>query len=168
MAKVTDIDNAPIVQAVQPNSRKLGDISHYSDAFLVFGGTMSRIKVVREVILDHNEFSHFTQNLMSHFDWLDGMGGTSSEYVSKYEGDEQIFEKLLRDRPEFEAFKAQAYNEVVKVSHADTDLFIYVDPQGYDYARYIMFPPDRGIGRMMAAILAALPPDFWKRLHDNI
>jgi len=31
-----------------------------------------------------------------------------------------------------------------------------------------MFPPDRGVGRMMAAILAALPPDFWKRLHDNI
>ena len=169
MAKVTDIDNAPVIQAIQPNARKLEDISHYSDAFLIFGGTFSQVKVVREVSLDRDEFFHFVQNLMDHFNWLNGMGGTSSEYVSKYEGDEYVVEKLFHDKPEFESLKAQAYKKVVKVSHADSpDLFLYVDPQGYDYARYVMFPPDRGIGRMMAAILAALPPDFWKRLHDNI
>jgi len=166
MAKVTDIDNAPVIQAIQPNSRKLEDISHYSDAFLLFGGTMVRVKVVREVSLDRDEFFHFAQHLMDRFDWLEGMGGTNSEYVSKYEGDEQAWEKLLRDKPEFEAWKAQTYNKVVKVSHAESpDLFLYVDPQGYDYARYVMFPPDRGVGRMMAAILAALPPDFWKNVY---
>jgi hypothetical protein len=147
MPKITEVNDDNRLTAIQPNGRKFDHLARYYQSFIEDGATTSRVRVTREVELDREEWLEFTHALLDDREWLKDQGGTSSDYETKYE---DVYQ-LMNDKPEFERWKAQAYDKVVKVVHdSGFETFtIFVDPQGHSYARYVLFPVDRGIGEQM-------------------
>ncbi len=94
---------------------------------------------VREtkVFTDCHEWNKFMNNLMNDRDWLAGRGGHRSWTVP--DGNASIMSKS-----EIEHWRAGAYLLVV-AAVAPTGQTIYIDPQGYDYARYVAFPASDGM-----------------------
>ena len=152
--KITERDDNNRQTAIIPKARKLDHLSQYYEYFIESGASLGVVHVQRVVELDRMEWLKFTQSLLDDRDFLEGMGGTNSDYVSRHDN----LDDLLQDKPEFERWKAQAYDKVVEVSHdSGFETFtIFIDPQGYDYARYVLWPIDRGIGQKMYEIHQAL------------
>ena len=68
--------------------------------------------------------------LVTDMEWLSGKGGTDSDYQTETE------DWLQMNEEEREAWKKQSFSLVVKVM-STTGEEIFIDPQGYDYARYV-------------------------------
>jgi len=96
------------------------------------------IEITRVVIMSPAAYGLFCDQLLSDFDWLAGMGGTNSDHVSKYDGQENAYLLLLNDTNELELWRAEAYRVGLLVTDGNRQLVI--DPQGYNYARYVGLP----------------------------
>lgn len=91
-----------------------------------------------QVLLTHHadltaeQFRAFCGHLLSDFPWLDGLGGTDSDYP--FRG--SMTEWCKQSDAEKNAWRAQSYRLGVLVTRPD-GYAIVVDPQGYRYARYV-------------------------------
>lgn len=92
-----------------------------------------RVQVTHEVNLSHEQFRAFCENLMTSFPWLDGLGGTDSDYQTAAQSD---VEWCNLPRDEKDKWRAQSYTLGVLVTRPD-GYAIVVDPQGHDYARCV-------------------------------
>jgi hypothetical protein len=93
---------------------------------------VSRVRVTEVVELDAKLYDEFANNLLDDQPWLSGKGGTDSTYDV---GDKSYFD--LSD-VEKAAWKSGSYSLVIAVQCVGKST-LYVDPQGYSYARYVGF-----------------------------
>lgn len=101
----------------------------------------SAVKITHIAVMSPKEFDWFTTHLLDDQPWLNDLGGIDSDYISeKYQhlDDNEFWHMLHNDKRERQLWIEQSYRLVVKV--IDGDRTIYVDPQGYKYARYVGFP----------------------------
>ncbi len=92
-------------------------------------------EVTETVGLSCNAWNEFMGNLLEDRDWLAGKGGCNS-WAFTDEDDDRDYFKL--SSAEQKLWKDTAYLLVVAVV-APTGQTIYIDPQGFNYARYVAF-----------------------------
>lgn len=90
------------------------------------------VEITHRADLTHEQFRAFGGHLLSDFPWLDGLGGTDSDYP--FEGSDVEWRKLPKEQQD--AWRAKSYRLGVLVTRPD-GYAIVVDPQGYKYARYV-------------------------------
>ena len=129
---MTTIEITPLAQ-VQMNQRidlLLGDTSKLEN-FNDYKFTIPMKALVTDmVVLTDRDFNIFKMSLLDNQEWLSGKGGTDSDYQTETE------DWLQMNEEEREAWKKQSFSLVVKVM-STTGEEIFIDPQGYDYARYV-------------------------------
>lgn len=91
------------------------------------------VQVTHVVNLTNEQFLAFSENLLTGFPWLNGLGGNDSDYQTSAKTDVQWC-NLPED--EKDKWRAQSYTLGVLVTRPD-GYEIVVDPQGHDYARYV-------------------------------
>lgn len=92
--------------------------------------SVEECKVEYVVNFDEIDYELFCENLLSDCDWLAGKGGTSCH------ADLPDVEWWQLTDEQQAIFKATRYNHVVAVTCKGRDT-LYIDPQGYTYARYV-------------------------------
>lgn len=95
---------------------------------------VANCSVTEVLVLTNEDWDEFTTNLLSDNPLIAGKGGTGS--TADLPDVEGFFDYTEEQRAEF---IAHAYNLVVSVQAPDRPE-IFVDPQGYDYARYVGIP----------------------------
>lgn len=90
------------------------------------------VKLTHRADLTHEQFRAFCGHLLSDFPWLDGLGGTESDYA--FEGYDVEWCKLPDEKKD--AWRAKSYRLGVLVTRPD-GYAIVAGPQGYQYARYV-------------------------------
>lgn len=129
---MTTIEITPLAK-VQMNQRidlLLGDTSKLEN-FNDYKFTIPMKALVTDmVVLTDRDFNIFKMSLLDNQEWLSGKGGTESDYQTETE------DWLQMNEEEREAWKKQSFSLVVKVM-STTGEEIFIDPQGYDYARYV-------------------------------
>jgi hypothetical protein len=107
------------------------EIAEYRDEVAEGRFHLERCKVTDSVRMSKEEYAEFCNSLMTDRDWLAGKGGTDTtanlprvEHWWQYTGEQQ------------KEFRMHAYRLVLSVSAPDRPT-IYIDPQGYQYARYV-------------------------------
>lgn len=93
------------------------------------------VLVCEVITFNHKEFEYFCDNLMTGFDWLNGRGGTCSDYETDLTADQ-----LFSNPEELEKYKDQVYVLGLLCVDGETGKTIVVNPEGYNYARYVGFP----------------------------
>jgi len=93
------------------NDCKVMEIAHFTDA----------------------ELEEFKYQFLTNFEFLVGKGGTDSDYDTDYK---DVYE-LLNDKPEFEKWKKQSYDEVILCKSDNDSKGFLVNPEGHNYARYV-------------------------------
>jgi len=107
--------------------------------------------ITRAVYFDTIEaFNDFCGLFLDDFEWLEGMGGTSSEDVRLSDYDQYL--KLTADQRESVHF----YSTNCVGVYVCGKLTLVIDPQGYNYARYVYLVTDDTEERPTAAALAEL------------
>ena len=91
-------------------------------------GLTERLKITDIVTLGSSEYEDFTRSLLTNRPWLSGKGGVQSDAVTT----EDFFKMTDEERRIFAETK---YRLCVAVQ-CEGRRTIFVDPQGYDYARY--------------------------------
>lgn len=99
------------------------------------------MKVTHVVELTVKEWNEFTTNFLNDTDWLAGLGGTDSDYDLGREV-KDFYELTEAERKEW---RAQAYRLGLLVICKDFGRSIAVDPQGYNYARYVGLVPEGAV-----------------------
>ena len=129
---MTTIEITPLAK-VQMNQRidlLLGDTSKLEN-FNDYKFTIPMKALVTDmVVLTDRDFNIFKMSLLDNQEWLAGKGGTESDYETDTE------DWLQMSQEERDAWRKQSYSLVVKVM-STTGEEIFIDPQGYDYARYV-------------------------------
>jgi hypothetical protein len=121
-------------RALFPTLNKQNDIDDYRRGLASGEYLTQPIEVVETVNLGAGDYDEFTSSLMTRRGWLAGKGGVATdapglEDVSPWQLDESERRRWISMR----------YLHVIAVA-APGRPTIYVDPQGYDYARYVGFP----------------------------
>jgi hypothetical protein len=131
-AEVCNVVEPYFVTAKSANLNKNSCVSEYIAQVEQDECTTERYKVCYEVTLDHKGWNHFVTTLMDCRDWMADKGGTSSAFDPGREISE-IWE-LTED--EMRQWRQEAYNDnCILVSNGWS--CIVIDPQGYNYARYV-------------------------------
>ena len=129
---MTTIEITPLAK-VQMNQRidlLLGDTGKLEN-FNDYKFTIPMKALVTDmVVLTDRDFNIFKMSLLDNQEWLSGKGGTDSDYQTETE------DWLQMNEEEREAWKKQSFSLVVKVM-STTGEEIFIDPQGYDYARHV-------------------------------
>ncbi len=81
--------------------------------------------------MDAQEYAEFTHSFLTDREWLGGLGGTNT--TADLPDVEHWWQYTEAQQAEF---RAHAYRLVLAVSAPDRAT-VYVDPQGYSYARYV-------------------------------
>jgi hypothetical protein len=131
-----NIENKNIfVGAKFPQLNKLKTLAEYVaqlENFHPDKPVIERVKITEQITLSQADYNRFTSALTDDRDWLAGKGGHDSDYPTELEG-----MTLLSNSEEFCKWREKAYRICVLVV-SDTDRRgILVDPQGYNYARYV-------------------------------
>lgn len=132
---IQSIEKELFIEVRYPSENKCNLLEEY------IGQTESycRKTLITEIVeLSHQDYWLFTNSFLTNQEWLKGKGGTGSEYESPL-GD---YGTLLREsRQELEKWRAASYKIGLVVT--DGKEFVIIDPQGYDYARYVGFSDTR-------------------------
>jgi len=97
------------------------------------GKTVETVELTHVVMLNREDWDRFTECLLEDHDWLDGEGGTSSDY----DNEGRSFGEMYKSG-EIEKWRAQAYTYAMLVACSDgLDKPILVNPEGHSYARYV-------------------------------
>jgi hypothetical protein len=118
-----------------PRLNKNDHISQYLTQLETREYDLSWARVTETVSLNCKEWNEFVTGLLTDREWLAGKGGTCSW---SFADDEDLeFFKLTEEQQT--QWKRTAFMLVIAVI-APSGQTIYVDPQGYNYARYLAFP----------------------------
>ncbi len=123
---------AHLIRVAVPRLNKQDWISEYLKQIETRDYDLNWAEVTETVTLDCAAWNDLMKGLLTDREWLSGKGGTGT-WADVPEGD---YFKLTAAQQE--QWKRCAYIYVVKVV-APTGQAIYIDPQGYDYARYVAF-----------------------------
>jgi hypothetical protein len=96
--------------------------------------TQEDCKVTHVAILSNEGYDEFTDNLLTDREWLAGLGGHDADGDNWPEGSWYKWPEAEQER-----FKRACYCCVVEVQSPEMGT-IYINPEGYDYARYVAFP----------------------------
>jgi len=110
-------------------------IEDYIDGIASGAYDHEKVLVIKKVTLSNEDYESFTHDFMSNHDFIAGLGG----HNSTYEPDREIENFYEMTEEEQELYRLEMYRECVKVFNADGE-FVFIDPQGYDYARYVGLP----------------------------
>jgi len=91
--------------------------------------------VVEEVVLPSDEFYFLSSNLGATFDFLEGKGGTRT--TTEPEGIEHLEHFYQMNEDQRKEWLKGSYRACVKVTCPTAMYSLLIDPQGYDYARYV-------------------------------
>ena len=105
--------------------------------------TTHQVRVDEIMLFTGANFQVFCNNFLTDFDWLAGKG----EYGSNYNPTDEDGQTLSHDKlfggaypDELAAWRKQYFTIGILCINTDTSEMIVVDPEGYDYARYVGFP----------------------------
>ena len=90
------------------------------------------IEITDIILMSSVEFNDFAENTMKRYDFLEGKGGVDSD--SKFK-----FQEFNMPENEEADWIRKSYRIGVKIVDIENEKIIYVDPQGFDYARWIGF-----------------------------
>ena len=145
--RIIELENK-FCTGVFPRHNKLDTIPEYYAEWKKEGGGSQHppqpelVQVERVVLLDAAEFSNFRDNLLTDRDWLAGRGGHRSQHDV---GDRGYFDLTEDER---EKWSKSAYRVCDIVVREYDNPFVgdncLVDPQGYNYVRYLGFPGFEG------------------------
>ena len=113
-----------------PSLNKNDHINDYIEQLNNNEYRVSKCKVEEVATITNEDYKAFTTHLMSDYSWLKGKGGTNT--TADIEGD--FFSLSEEDQ---ETWRNNAYNLVILVTDGKNK--VYIDPQGYGYARYAAF-----------------------------
>lgn len=94
-----------------------------------------RYAIEEMVIMNNEEFSAFTSSMMAAHEFIAGKGGTSSTTLPASAEGKTSFLELTED--ERNEYQRGAYRKCVGIATQDGKNLLAVDPQGYEYARYV-------------------------------
>jgi hypothetical protein len=129
---------ADLIRVAVPRLNKLDWISEYLPQLEARDYDLNWARVVARKTLTCAEWNEFMGALLNDRDWLAGLGGASSWAFADM-GDERG-DFLSLSEPERDLWRATSFLLVVAVSCGGQT--IYIDPEGYDYARYVAFSAD--------------------------
>lgn len=128
--KLTDITNANMrLQVKFAKLNKNNTVAEYQQEIAKGEYRVDDCKVTHTAILSNEDYDVFANTLLTDYEWLEGMGGTEADI--ELEGDFWEWTEAQRDE-----FRKNSYRLVVAVI-APKRRTLYVDPQGYQYARYV-------------------------------
>ena len=94
-----------------------------------------RYAISEEIKMDITEFNEFSQNLLSDSPHLEGKGGTYTTTEPEGCDDVENFYELTEQQRQ--QWLKGAYRKCVKVSCEASTFSLIIDPQGYNYGRYV-------------------------------
>ena len=113
-----------IVNAKWANLNKNNEIGEYCyEVYMKNDYTVSKMRVIEVVTLNIEEWYGFKNGLLNERAWLEGKGGTE-EVFTLVDEKEQLYKKTY-----------QMVGLLVQLE--DTFEMVAVDPEGYNYARYV-------------------------------
>jgi Large polyvalent protein associated domain 29 len=92
----------------------------------------SAVKITERIELSNADYDWFVSHLLCDLSWLKGKGGSGT--TANIEGDFYDLTKFQQQE-----WSEKSYSMVLEVYAIDRPS-IYVDPQGFSYARYVAFP----------------------------
>ena len=127
-----------MVNAKWANLNKNNTIGEYFyEVFMKADYTVTKMKVLEVVTLNYEEWYDFKNGLLDDRDWLKGKGGTDSDFELSPEREKEVkrFYDLTPD--ERNAWIEQSYSIGLIVQLEDSYERVAVNPEGFDYARYV-------------------------------
>ena len=94
---------------------------------------VNRVKVTHSCFLSTSDYNKFVSHLLDNQDWLAGLGGASSDADLR---DVEFFHEYTDE--EQDAWRSKMYIKAIAVSAPGCNT-IYVNPEGFGYARYVGF-----------------------------
>lgn len=94
-----------------------------------------RILVTEQVFLNGQEWKKFVNSFLSDNERIAGKGGCDSTVILPEETNDKELYQLTKEQQE--AWKRHSFRNVVEIINTLTGEYIYVDPQGYNYSRYV-------------------------------
>lgn len=119
-----------------PNLNKNCTLDEYKEEREGGSYTIQRAKITHHVELSTALYDELADKLMEPIEWLKGKGGCDSTTEGLPDVD---FFQLSSD--DMEKWRAGSYILALKVTAPGRET-IYIDPQGFSYARYVGFSPD--------------------------
>jgi len=124
-----------------PKLNKNNTLSEYRHQ-LQNGSNRHQVWVEEIMLFTGADFYAFCNNFLTDFEWLAGKGGYGSDYNPVDENGqtlshERLFGGTYPD--ELEAWRKDSYTLGILCINNDTNKMIIVDPEGYNYARYVGF-----------------------------
>lgn len=114
-----------------PSLNKCDQIEEYLEQTESY---LQRTLITEIITLSDEDYNQFTHSFLANQDWLKDKGGTNSSYESPTA---KTYEQLCSNPKELEKWRAASYLDGLLVT--DGKNYVVVDPQGYDYARYVGF-----------------------------
>lgn len=130
------VDDEVFLDVLLPSLNKNNTIEEYTEQRESGNYAIVRGKVTDRAKLTAEQYDVFVQNLLENVPWLAGKGGCGSTADLPEETDDLDFFKLTPDQQA--AWKAGVYSLFVEVSAPGRET-VYIDPQGFEYARYLGF-----------------------------
>jgi hypothetical protein len=131
--EVTEADVKQGFFARKPSTAREAMLDEYKD--------FDRYVVMEEVIVSSTEFYNLCSNLIVDNDLFeDFKGGTYSTTDPTEEGDTRQWYQLTE--AERNQFEKGAYRACMRVATETSKFALIIDPQGYDYARYVYIEMD--------------------------
>lgn len=127
-----------MVNAKWANLNKNNTIGDYCyEVYMKADFYVEKMKVLEVVTLNYEEWYDFKNGLLEDRDWLKGKGGTNSDFELSPEREKEVKTFFDLTREEQEAWRKQAYSVGLIVQLEDSFERVAVNPEGYDYARYV-------------------------------
>lgn len=118
-----------VMNCKEPDNRKMSRISDYDDS----NYTRTKCRVSRTVDMSKEIYDMFSNLLMRDYSFLSKKGATHTDDLRI--NSEADFKNMIREERETVEF----YSVDCVAIYCDGELKIVVDPQGFDYARYVFF-----------------------------
>lgn len=119
-----------LIEIAFPKLNKNNTIDLYNEQLETKNYKLIPTKITKVVILDQEGYDIFVNNLLSNYEWMNGEGGCSSTFEKSYEN--------CTNEEDVKNYYDNAFNLAIEVK-AKNRMTLYVDPQGYGYARYVGF-----------------------------
>lgn len=116
----------------EPTLNKCSVISEYREQLKKGEYVVVSAVVSHKVVLSPAHYDIFCANMLEDFPWLEKLGGTGCDVDF---GEKEVWQL---NQEELATFRASCYSLVVAVISEGRET-VYIDPQGYNYARYALF-----------------------------
>ena len=128
---ITELKFDAFVEAEFAIMNKNNTVDEYRHEIKIGECRNERCKITKVVDLSRGDYREFSESLLFDQDWLRGEGGHDS--TAKLRNVESFAESTDKEK---EVYRASCYRLVVAVQCEGCQT-MYVDPQGYSYARYV-------------------------------